>query len=1544
MLRLLIVFAPSLLAATALCAPVPVALVNASFDQGFSEGGVPEGWMLYGGTGPDRTLGPEKPGAKGALLLDDRDAAAEIGVYQNVPAEGGIAYRATAMVRGVEGRSSAGANLQMRFLPGDKFVQAALNAAEPGAARPVSVTMVAPEGTTSVRLYLYTHAAPTPAVVIDEVTLVSGAEASAVPAPIPEPVPPIYETLKDLHLETPIARGGQSSCVIIVPETGEYAAAASAIQEAVRQLTGASLPVLSDEGPEAAFPLKGHAILLGNRSTNRAISHLYDRFYSLTDLKYPGEGGYELRTVHSPSGNGMNAVIVGGSDAAGVDAAATALVARLKAAHQGGNDLSLGWTLDVKLPEGTQIPDDIKAVPIWEASRGYGNTGYFGWNSISKRMALYAMTGDPFHAREVVRLSFPDAQALSEIDRLDQELIENKNDPLAGPYHYGGHFMILLWDLIEESPVFTDEERLKITNAFSRQLKHRVGEGVYGRTAPPAYVGDRHGDWSAVSLYCLGRYFQKDYPSPIWDRCVEAAHQYFSTLEKHDWLAANNDHLFWYNTYYEPILSYMLLSGDRRGLESGQLQKALRTQDVLYTGMTPDPYLNTASLAWLTKSAYLTGDGRWLFYLNRTGLDTNVFRLGQSFWPGPELSPREPAELLNRWTIQTMPQPMWANRHSGIPLEQSFLWGSFRTALDASGDLIMLDGFNGGGRNPYHTFALLEHRLGGLRTFTGYHNQVLTSADGMVEPVVAMDCALLHAGVLGDVALAVTQTPRTPYCTWTRGIVQKVGKWALFIDDLAFRTDTENMEVRTSWEPVGGVWSAQDGALRFKGSGKRELPPGWLDFPALRSDYRSLPPGTEGTSRLDSLDIILLKAKAPGHWLEVDFELGEPVTGFVFADLLNYQDRGHVRMALDGEVRVADYNHFAPAVQDARVPLGRVSLAAGKHTVRVEVIGAEPRSSGLYVGFKGLRIRPDGAPDVPEPTTCELHPSWTGEAIPGGVTEMVWRGPVNAGQRRSAFYLLGIAGEDRKIDCIQVNERACALALPEPALVQVAPGGLVDGFTLLSSEGLIGRRVLGELANGLIESDTPADVSWDFATGELSVAAEQPVTLRLAAGDAREPRTVALGAGSHNLSGLVPAAHALKSVRDDLQGVLEAARASGKPNWMRDSAPSSELAALDVVTADLTESVADIEPIPALAGPLLAVASGKSVTVLTPNGAVVRTMDAGAKVRVLRWWAEHNLLLAGCENEQVIAFTPDGERKWEFTSVMDQAVYEAAKQYWFKSAHPGIYGLHTGVFDAGKSRAFVGSACTLEILDENGQLVKRLPVFWGPGWRFSMVPREDGSRDLLIARWPNDGEEMAVVNSATLTQTRRGYQSIPAGHTFVGGWTAQNRPRTVVTDMNADGALEVVSAINGVWNRVAMWDADGKPLYCAHIGPGEKAPAGMLPDIDVFDLDGDGQMETAAATGSGLVLVLDSRLERRWARRTPAPPVAVRCFSGPRGPVVLAGCRDGSLAQFSAKGDFTARGQLKGLPVEMAVLETPDGVTAAVGTNAGQVAFVRPAE
>ena len=85
---------------------------------------------------------------------------------------------------------------------------------------------------------------------------------------------------------------------------------------------------------------------------------------------------------------------------------------------------------------------------------------------VSKNMALYYMTDEEKYLKEFLRLAFPDITAIKEIEEYDGERIENKKDPLAVPYHYSANMMILLWDLIEESPLLSDEERLNITNAF----------------------------------------------------------------------------------------------------------------------------------------------------------------------------------------------------------------------------------------------------------------------------------------------------------------------------------------------------------------------------------------------------------------------------------------------------------------------------------------------------------------------------------------------------------------------------------------------------------------------------------------------------------------------------------------------------------------------------------------------------------------------------------------------------------------------------------------------------------------------------------------------------------------------------------------------------------------------------------------------------------------------------------------------------------------------------------------------------------------------
>ena len=89
-------------------------------------------------------------------------------------------------------------------------------------------------------------------------------------------------------------------------------------------------------GSEVALAAAGTApdwgtttILLGNVNTNPAIFPLYAHGYCFADRAFPGEGGYELRSIHDPFGSGANVVLIGASDDVGLARGIEAFVKKL---------------------------------------------------------------------------------------------------------------------------------------------------------------------------------------------------------------------------------------------------------------------------------------------------------------------------------------------------------------------------------------------------------------------------------------------------------------------------------------------------------------------------------------------------------------------------------------------------------------------------------------------------------------------------------------------------------------------------------------------------------------------------------------------------------------------------------------------------------------------------------------------------------------------------------------------------------------------------------------------------------------------------------------------------------------------------------------------------------------------------------------------------------------------------------------------------------------------------------------------------------------
>jgi outer membrane protein assembly factor BamB len=148
----------------------------------------------------------------------------------------------------------------------------------------------------------------------------------------------------------------------------------------------------------------------------------------------------------------------------------------------------------------------------------------------------------------------------------------------------------------------------------------------------------------------------------------------------------------------------------------------------------------------------------------------------------------------------------------------------------------------------------------------------------------------------------------------------------------------------------------------------------------------------------------------------------------------------------------------------------------------------------------------------------------------------------------------------------------------------------------------------------------------------------------------------------------------------------------------------------------------------------------------------------------------------------------------------------------------------------------------------------------------------------------------------------------------------------------------VVSEINGTWNRITVWSADGTPKYNLQLGPGDPIPARNVRDVDLVDVNEDGLPEIVAALSGGLVLCLTGRCEPLWARRLVSPPSVLSGLGGDGG--VLVGCEDGSVLRLDGTGEVVAQRSAEGRPRHAASM--PGAVV--LGTDAGQVVAIEARE
>ena len=638
---------------------------------------------------------------------------------------------------------------------------------------------------------------------------------------------PIAELKDPVLTSTLIGPDGSAGAAIVAPEALSAAAALIAYPiEAATGVTLPSAPVTSD--PETLLA-ESHVIAIGDAATNPFIQALYRDWYTLVDARYPGPGGYVVRTIHDPYGTGHNVILVGAHDPEDVGVAAETLVGEL--ALSGFFDVL--WLNIIQLSPTTQLPEvgvDLGTnlaqedwnVHTWQDSlrlppegsdeewAGYVPGSYFGWNVISVAGMLYHMTGEPEYLNLFLDLARADPSD-PPVPFLETVVYASgAEDPIVDVYHYRSHRLDLVWDLIEESPLLTDEDRLYITN---RLRAHQYRDDTLHSYPDKYAVGPtRHGAYRLLCIYTGSRYFMRHYPDTgfsgdSWAERVDVARGVFQGYMDGDTSWGESDSLFWVSTSIEFVLEFFMLDNPEAFAATDGPKQLMQALEVLRTGDWKDDYNEFLPISLLHRAAGFTGDSRYLWMRNELGYDLDVFRIGPADWPTLSEPWSEPTDLVGVFTRVPLAESDWVKTTASqpddaplVPLDEAFQLVGYRDGVGADDDLILVDGHMGFNRHKYHLNAIYRLRMfGGLNLLSGHLSDLDVMVGGAAAPEVGNVAAIERSWSSDGRAYLRTRVPGMPSSTWWRDILYVKDVAAIVIDRVQ-AIDAGDFSATASWQ------------------------------------------------------------------------------------------------------------------------------------------------------------------------------------------------------------------------------------------------------------------------------------------------------------------------------------------------------------------------------------------------------------------------------------------------------------------------------------------------------------------------------------------------------------------------------------------------------------------------------------------------------------------------------------------------------------------------------------------------------------------------
>jgi len=624
--------------------------------------------------------------------------------------------------------------------------------------------------------------------------------------------------------DTVLVRNGQTLATILHPDSAIGRQAAATVAAAVADRTGVT--TTARVGTKADRIPEGPTIVLGNVNSNPAMLLLYARYFTPADSICPGAGGSLVHTVCDPFGKGTNVIVAAASDDTGLADAARVLaeaiasqaksdslvLPRLFEKHYGESFLKrFGWAGDA--PAENRLEQGLKQGK--EALDRGRHTSVAGvLRTVAER---YMLTGHSVEAELYVALW--DLYAKSAV-----------GDPskYGGPWGFDSDFpsaqVVAGWDIIEDDPVLTDDQRLRTTRSMGRWLTEAVIPKCAG-AASGTRVPHNHQTFPGLGALFAGLYISQHYDvaeGKVWLGIADAMFKrqagYFKPYEDcngYQWLT--NGHL----------MRYCLVKPDFDLFENGN---GVRIIDYLIGTMDnlgyQVPYGDTGSwwcwnseMICLDMFAHATGspEARWVANRKRAlknTLETHAFY---------QLEPSTPPEQFNGVTIWPLEPQYYATHRAENrpPLDRCFDKIAFREAMDPNAAYLLLDGLSNGGHKHldgnslprltlYDRIWLADNDY--YKAPVKFHNSITVFRDGESSAIPPYT-EFVGAGETQRYGYSKTKLTNYAGVDWVRTIVWLKKQQAFVVLDQLTALGGDEYQFRTLWHGVGAAKLSDDGLL-----------------------------------------------------------------------------------------------------------------------------------------------------------------------------------------------------------------------------------------------------------------------------------------------------------------------------------------------------------------------------------------------------------------------------------------------------------------------------------------------------------------------------------------------------------------------------------------------------------------------------------------------------------------------------------------------------------------------------------------------------------